>query len=112
MPASARLAHVADSCVIWYQFIQYAPLVPWDDRHTIRDFQQYSAASEAVRERLRVEALRRERWGWKLVVGCGGLLDSFIRMGSALSTSRPIGSMAGSLIRVFWRAAFRKKKSR
>jgi hypothetical protein len=26
MPASARLAHVADPCAIWYQFIQYTPL--------------------------------------------------------------------------------------
>ena len=26
MPASARLAHVADPCAIWYQFNQYTPL--------------------------------------------------------------------------------------
>ena len=26
MPASARLAHVADLCAIWYQFNQYTPL--------------------------------------------------------------------------------------
>ena len=27
MPASARLAHIAELFAIWYQFVQYTPLV-------------------------------------------------------------------------------------